>query len=71
MKYFRKIVKIFPISIDLKPYKQPMLGRWKIHDNKLENMKVDMTNEDHCGVCDKMRYDYIDKSSKVTLIKSI
>ena len=26
-------------------------------------MKADMTNEDHCGVCDKMRYDYIDKDT--------
>ena len=22
-----------------------------------------MTNEDHCGVCDKMRYDYIENNA--------
>ena len=50
------------IHIDRSPYRPPILGRWIIHgcDDK-SNTKVDMTNEDHCGVCDKMRYDYIEK----------
>jgi hypothetical protein len=53
------------IHIDRSPYRPPILGRWTIHgcDDK-SNTKVDMTNEDHCGVCDKMRYDYIEKSQR-------
>lgn len=63
---FLKNIKIFTVLVDLKPYKTPTLGRWALHYNKVANMKADMTNEDHCGVCDKMRYDYIEKKSKKT-----
>ena len=31
--------------------------------NEQSHKKADMMNEDHCGVCDKMRYDYIEKNS--------
>jgi len=58
-----KNFKIFKILLDLKPHKIPTLGRWALHHNKVAHMKADMTNEDHCGVCDKMRYDYIDKDT--------
>ena len=53
------------IHIDRSPYRPPILGRWTIHgcDDK-SHTKVDMTNEDHCGVCDKMRYEYIEKSQR-------
>lgn len=60
---FLKNIKIFPILLDFKPYKTPALGRWALHHNKVADMKADMTNEDHCGVCDKMRYDYIEKNT--------
>ena len=53
------------IRIDRRPHRPPILGRWKIDGcNDKNNTKVDMTNEDHCGVCDKMRYDYIEKSKR-------
>jgi hypothetical protein len=53
------------IHIDRKPIRPPILGRWKIDGcNDKSHTKVDMTNEDHCGVCDKMRYDYIEKSKR-------
>lgn len=41
-----------------------VLGRWGLHDVKQQNIKIDFTNEDHCGVCDKMRYEYIEKEKK-------
>ncbi len=44
------------------------LGRWKITYNKLEiNKKVDLANEDHCGVCYSTKYhnhQYIDSNNK-------
>ena len=66
---FLKNIKIFPILLDFKPYKKPTLGRWALHHNKVADMKADMTNEDHCGVCDKMRYDYIEKNTSNIKIK--
>ena len=47
--------------IDFSYSKPPVLGRWKTHDEPIAHKKADMTNEDHCGVCDKMRYDYLNK----------
>lgn len=64
MTLFRQISKYFPILIDFKPYKQPILGRWALHHNQVADLKADLTNEDHCGVCDKMRYDYLDYQMK-------
>lgn len=48
-------------NIDLSTSKPLVLGRWKTHDESIAHKKADMTNEDHCGVCDKMRYDYLNK----------
>jgi hypothetical protein len=39
--------------------KQPavLLGRWNIvYCEKKINKKVDLANEDNCGVCDKIKY---------------
>jgi hypothetical protein len=41
-----------------------VLGRWGLHNVNQQNIKIDLTNEDHCGVCDKMRYEYIEKEKK-------
>lgn len=49
--------------IDFSFSKPPILGRWKIQDEELAHKTADMTNEDHCGVCDKMRYDYLNKKT--------
>ena len=41
-----------------------MLGRWSLdHTESMAYKKVDMTNEDHCGICDRMRLDYIKKEN--------
>lgn len=63
MNYFRQINKILPILIDFTPHRPPTLGRWALHHNKVADLKADLTNEDHCGVCDKMRYHYIEKNT--------
>ena len=43
---------------------KPMLGRWSLdHTESMVYKKADMTNEDHCGICDKMRLDYIKKEA--------
>tara|TARA_B100000424_G_C22892278_1_gene474661 strand:+ start:79 stop:291 length:213 start_codon:yes stop_codon:yes gene_type:complete len=65
LSLFKQIVQSLSINIDLKASKTPALGRWGVHgcDTKAA-LKADLTNEDHCGVCDKMRYDYIDKTKK-------
>ena len=43
---------------------RPMLGRWSLdHTESMAYKKVDMTNEDHCGICDRMRLDYIKKEN--------
>lgn len=52
------------IRIDLTASRTPVLGRWKRLDESLALRKADMTNEDHCGTCDKMRYDYVKKGNK-------
>tara|TARA_Y100000992_G_scaffold131415_1_gene86656 strand:+ start:1390 stop:1581 length:192 start_codon:yes stop_codon:yes gene_type:complete len=57
---FRRITR----HIDLRPSKPPVLGRWALVSDNVAHYRADMTNEDHCGVCDKMRYNYIDKNSK-------
>lgn len=59
---FRRILNKYTIHVDFNKHRTPTLGRWTIHDNPTIAMrKADMTNEDHCGTCDKMRYDYIEK----------
>lgn len=62
MKYLKSLIRNFVINIDLSPHKTPILGRWAIHNNKNTDLKANLTNEDHCGVCDKMRYDYLKKT---------
>lgn len=28
-----------------------VLGRWAVHNSSQNNLKVDYSNEDHCGTC--------------------
>ena len=37
------------------------MGRWNL-DYDQSSKKVDLTNEDHCGACNTMRKDYLDKN---------
>jgi hypothetical protein len=47
MKYLINMIK----SLFSKELSRP-LGRWKIENcNKQLNNKVDLSNEDHCGMC--------------------
>lgn len=57
---FKNIFKIITRHIDLRPHKPPVLGRWCLHYDIIADRKADMTNEDHCGVCDKMRCEYLE-----------
>ncbi len=64
--YMKKILDIFirniPTKLDFSKSRTMHLGRWNIHDNNEKALqKADMTNEDHCGVCDKMREEYLQK----------
>ena len=45
---FRRITR----HIDLRPTKPPVLGRWTLVSDNVAHYRADMTNEDHCGVCD-------------------
>jgi hypothetical protein len=50
MKFISKVKNILST-------KQPtlLLGRWKIdYCNEKINKKIDLSNEDHCGVCYKI-----------------
>ena len=55
----KSLIRVFSINVDLKPYRTPILGRWALHYDIIADKKADMTNEDHCGVCDIMRNDYL------------
>jgi hypothetical protein len=47
MKFIASIIKNILSKEMVKP-----LGRWRIEDcNKMTNYKIDLANEDHCGVC--------------------
>ena len=49
MKFISSIVKSIISRENAKP-----LGRWKIeYCNKMTNCKIDLANEDHCGVCNE------------------
>jgi hypothetical protein len=49
MKFISSIIKNILSRETVKP-----LGRWKIEDcNKMTNYKIDLANEDHCGVCNQ------------------
>jgi hypothetical protein len=57
-----KFLDNLPKRMDFKST-TPKLGRWSLdHDDK-SLKKVDLTNEDHCGVCNTMREDYLDKEN--------
>mgnify|MGYP001461864178 CR=1 FL=1 len=43
-------------------YVKPVLGRWSLEYGEKAGKRADLTNEDHCGVCDKMRVEYIKES---------
>ncbi len=50
--------------------KQPTvsLGRWNIvYCEKKINKKIDLANEDHCGVCDKIKYNNYINIKKINL----
>lgn len=48
------------IKYTLKPkYIPPLLGRWNIIHGEEALRRADLTNEDHCGVCSKMRENYL------------
>jgi hypothetical protein len=37
--------------------KPPLLGRWGItYCKKIQNKRIDLANEDHCGVCYSTKY---------------
>jgi hypothetical protein len=43
---------ITSVSIFFKDTPKVQLGRWTIEDTRVrQNMKIDSSNEDHCGVC--------------------
>ena len=64
MNNLKSVLQKYAIRFDFRPHRPPILGRWNVtHCNEQSHKKADMTNEDHCGVCDKMRYDYIEKNS--------
>jgi hypothetical protein len=66
MQAFKELFKNISRRIDLSN-KPLVLGRWKVHNDTTTQFKTaDMTNEDHCGVCYHMRYDYLNKSKNVT-----
>ena len=58
--FLKNIFKVISRHIDFKTHKPPVLGRWCLHHESVAHRKADMTNEDHCGVCDKMRSEYLD-----------
>lgn len=64
MKNFIKKVLNLKNRFDFKPYIAPKLGRWNLSEENVAYKKADMTNEDHCGVCDKMRINYIKQAKK-------
>ena len=69
-EFLKTLTSKMKIRIDFSKKKIPILGRWSLHyDDAVAMKKADMTNEDHCGTCDKMRYDYIDnKDAAETII---
>ena len=41
------------------PVEKKLLGRWGVDHNQYADIKADHTNEDHCGVCNSLREEYI------------
>jgi hypothetical protein len=55
---------VIAIISKLKFYNSPdhkvLLGRWALDNcNKARNIKIDLSNEDHCGVCNQYRHKVI------------
>jgi hypothetical protein len=42
-----------------------MLGRWQRNDTKRVNIKVDLSNEDHCGSCSDLLDKYKENLKKI------
>ena len=55
-----KIYKTFYTNVMVRN-SPPKLGRWNLSYGEDALKKCDMTTEDHCGVCDNMRNDYIQR----------
>ena len=59
-----EIIKKHIVKFNVNKHKTPLLGRWTIHENHdITFKKADMTNEDHCGICNTMRHDYIENNT--------
>jgi hypothetical protein len=51
---------ISKIKLFTKSENKILLGRWTIDDcNNIRNIKIDFSNEDHCGSCDQYRLNKI------------
>ncbi len=46
------------------PVEKKLLGRWGVDHDQYADIKADHTNEDHCGVCNSMREEYIKKNNE-------
>ena len=60
------IKRNIPTRFDFSPIKTPKMGRWNLDYDK-SSKKVDLTNEDHCGACNVMREEYLDKQTKANV----
>ena len=43
------------------PVEKLPLGRWNVEHDEKAFLKADYTNEDHCGVCNSMREEFLKK----------
>ena len=43
------------------PVEKKLLGRWGVDHDIQAEIKADYTNEDHCGVCNSMREEFLKK----------
>lgn len=46
MNFFARITKRL-----FMPEQKKVMGRWTIDSNKKTDLKIDLSNEDHCGPC--------------------
>lgn len=47
---------ISKINYYIKPDSKILLGRWSLNNcHKTRNIKIDLSNEDHCGMCSQYR----------------
>jgi len=61
-KIYKNVYKSVYMNIMVK--NPPQLGRWNLSYGEEALKKCDMTTEDHCGVCDNMRHEYLSKQYK-------